>query len=247
MAIAYVTSSLGVSFGAAVPVSIPITVNNGDTVVVMLVSTGALGAGFAISPGVQTIQDGDPQGNGHSFTERIVLSQFGNFVQIFSTEANGGVATSNITLAISFDGSQSNHGIVLTYSGVQGIGAVTSADDANNSMSIVQTIQNINSVSVAGFGYQSSVLATDDGTLDLGNQRQKRVSSIDGAYFLDNTSGNGLTITNRLGIFDNDVSYAVGTLELLGLLPRIRTPIRTGPGCIVPIKSGTSTRVIISP
>jgi len=164
------------------PYNTTVTINAGDTVVVMV---------LVVAAGAVTVAVTDNVGN--IYAQKVAASNTNN-CQGFMWATLSAVAATTITTTITgaFTGSSTS---VCTYSGVSAFGTTNTATASASPLSIALSTQDANNFVVAGYGIQSGSAATV--TASVGNLRDTsatlRCSSLG-----DNTALTASSVTNTV-------------------------------------------------
>ncbi len=99
----------------------------------------------------------DSAGNKYYPCQTVTSESTGPTVTTFSTNAGAALTTAGNTITVTFGSSTRNTCVIVEYSGVVGIAAVSNATHAaTTTASIVQTIQNANNWIVAAFAVEGT-------------------------------------------------------------------------------------------
>lgn len=194
--------------GAAASGSIPVTVtiNKGDTVVVLILCNNATGALT-----VSGVTDNGASG-GSIYAQRTNIANT-NSCQAFLWSTLAGAAKAATSLSVAMSGTYTEVCVVvLTYIGAGALGSVSTNTGTLNSPTIIATVGSATSWAVGGLGSAANVTYTSN----TGNLRAQEDSGLlDAMVGVDNTGGaSSDTLTVNAGVSN---IFAAVAIELIAL------------------------------
>lgn len=171
---------------ASTSVVVTVTVNAGDTVVVVSSATTLVAVSSVADSG------------GSTYTKRGLTGDNGVVLQteIWSTEANGAKASTTVT--INYGSAVLVAASVATYTGVDDLGkTATPASGSSSAPSVAITTQDSNNFVVAGMGITTIAAGSNTWSATTGNLRTNQAAStlVPGAAIMDNTAAGVGSVT----------------------------------------------------
>lgn len=170
-------SQFGNNAAASGTIVVNVTVNKGDTVVVLILANNITGA--------LTVSNVTDSG-GSSYAQRTSVANT-NSAQAFLWSSGPSAAKASTTVSVQMSGTYTETSVVvLTYTGVGALGAVSTNTATLNSPTITATVSAASSWAVGGLGSAANVTYTSN----TGNLRAQEASGLLAAIAgVDNTGG----------------------------------------------------------